>query len=204
MNGDAHEEIERKYEAAAEVSLPACTGITGIAAVTAPQSFDLHAQYLDTASGDLAAHRIALRRREGGHDAGWHIKADTAQGRFENQWPLGDGIPAAVIAELEHRLDGTGFDYLPLAELRTRRTIITLSDAAGIPVVEIADDHVRAHDLRPDVHREWREWEAELLPGAPTQRAEAEALLDRVEAALLAAGATPSSSRSKIARALGA
>lgn len=202
MNSHAQEEIERKYEADARVSLPSFADLTGLTA-SAPEQLELDAEYLDTADLDLASARIALRRREGGHDAGWHIKADTPSGRFENQWPLGDGIPQAVRDELAARLGGTGFDYLPLAHLHTDRTIVTLSDASGTEVVEIADDHVQAHDIRGDVRRSWREWEAELLPGAPDDRAAAEALLDRVEVALLAAGATPSYSRSKIGRALG-
>lgn len=201
MDGRAQEEIERKYEADAEVTLPSFADLDGLTAST-PEALTLDAEYLDTADLDLATARIALRRREGGHDAGWHIKADTPSGRFENQWPLGDGVPQAVRDELAARL-GEDYDYLPLARLHTERTIVTLSDSTGTPVVEIADDLVQAHDIRGDVRRAWREWEAELLPGAPEDRAAAEALLDRVEVALLAAGATPSYSRSKIGRALG-
>ena len=71
-------------------------------------------------------------------------------------------------------------------------------------VVEIADDHVTAVDVRGDVERGWREWEVELLPGAPDTEAGRTALLDAIEAAIAVAGAHPSTSVAKVARALGA
>jgi hypothetical protein len=72
-----------------------------------------------------------------------------------------------------------------------------LRDGSGREVVELADDRVRATDGIEGVDRAWREWEAELMPGADA------AVLDRVEAVLLASGAEPSLSFAKIARATG-
>jgi CHAD domain-containing protein len=77
------------------------------------------------------------------------------------------------------------------------------------PVAEIADDRVSATDLKTGILRLWREWEVELL--APAERADAgkdgaragELLLGAIEEVLVAGGATPATSSSKLARALG-
>ncbi|MCU1407502.1 MAG: hypothetical protein JWQ43_3805 [Glaciihabitans sp.] len=71
------------------------------------------------------------------------------------------------------------------------------------PQVEIADDVVSATDVHTGILRVWREWEAELLSGAPEDESTRTALLDAVEERLLAAGASPSVSASKLARATG-
>lgn len=204
MTGSAQQEIERKYDVDDQTPFPDFSGLPGLTA-RGPLALELRAEYLDTAENALARARTALRRREGGHDAGWHVKADTPLGRFENQWPLGDAggeVPAAVRAELDTRLGLGAARFEPIARLDTARTIMVLHDAEGRAVVEIADDRVSARDIRADLRRGWREWEAELLPDAPTGPA-GEQLLDRVEAVLLAAGARPSASASKIGRALG-
>jgi len=78
----------------------------------------------------------------------------------------------------------------PVAELRTTRTVHPLQDASGRILLEVVDDLVTGvpADGEPVV---WREWEAELVTGG-------EALLDAIEERLLAAGAVPSSSSSKV------
>ncbi|MFP3345697.1 CYTH domain-containing protein, partial [Halomonas sp. SIMBA_159] len=56
-------------------------------------------QYFDTADGDLARAGVALRRRTGGPDEGWHVKGPReGDGRLELGWPLGEGdeLPGAV------------------------------------------------------------------------------------------------------------
>ena len=67
-----------------------------------------------------------------------------------------------------------------------------LQDAAGFEVAELSDDHVRSENLRSGGTQEWREWEVELLGGAPDTRERRNALLDEIEERLLAAGARPS------------
>ncbi|MCS4275515.1 inorganic triphosphatase YgiF [Mycetocola sp. BIGb0189] len=221
MTASEAREIERKYDVPDAAVLPDLTGAVPGLLADAPHTFELAASYLDTADGDLARARTALRRREGGHDAGWHIKADTPQGRFETQWPLDESvdpasddatpvaIPAAVRTELATRLGLADAVFAPIAILRTTRTIVTLRDSDGNVRVEIADDTVIAHDVSADITRSWREWEAEFLPlpgaTANDEAAEAEAntLLGAVEARLAEAGAVAASSHSKIARALG-
>jgi CHAD domain-containing protein len=49
----------------------------------------------------------------------------------------------------------------------------------------------------------WREWEVELLAGAPPDDAAGNELLDQVESALVPAGAVPSRFSSKLVRAIG-
>lgn len=204
MNGDNQQEIERKYDVDESAAVPALTAVPGIARAESAGVHILEAVYFDTADGSLGRRRIAVRRRRGGHDAGWHIKRSTAEGRFEQQWPLGtdDDVPAEVQALLEEACGGP-VELSPLAELTTTRAITLLQDAAGTPVIELADDRVTALDVRAEVERSWREWEAELLPGAPADADEPGGLLDAVETALCAAGAVVSASPAKIARALG-
>lgn len=62
---------------------------------------------------------------------------------------------------------------------------------------------MRATDLRQNVQREWREWEMELGPAAPTDDAGRALFFDAVEQAVRAAGGRESASGSKLARALG-
>jgi CHAD domain-containing protein len=91
----------------------------------------------------------------------------------------------------------------PLARISTRRTATHLIGRGGQAVAEFADDQVTASDVRGGAVRTWREWEVELLPGAPDTEEERTALLDAIEVAVLAESATVSSSPAKIARALG-
>ncbi|WP_291042816.1 CYTH and CHAD domain-containing protein [Herbiconiux sp.] len=211
-------EIERKYAVDESTPLPELSGITagegGELAVRSLEAVQLEAVYFDTADGALSRQRIALRRRQGGHDAGWHVKLPADEGRQELQWPLeppaalpregaesDPQVPAAVReAVVVHVRD---HELTPLARLSTVRRITELVDASGAVVVEIADDTVTATDARAGVVRAWREWEAELGPAAPATREERAGLLDQVEAVLLTAGARHSPSVSKLAQALG-
>ena len=110
---------------------------------------------------------------------------------------------AGLDPSIMHRDERPG-ELSPLATIRTTRTTTVLLDDVGVPVVEIADDRVLATDERALVDRAWREWEVELLPGAPAGADDPGGLLDVIERELLAAGAVPSASPAKIARALGA
>lgn len=191
-------EIERKYEVDVAAVLPgdddfAANGLDASAAETC----ELRARYFDTPDGDLARLRLALRVRTGGTDAGWHLKAKGDLGNREMLWPASDTMPQAVITLLHDRIGAAAANIVPVAELNTERTTVRLRDANGFEVVELADDRVRAVARHTGVCRAWREWEAELLPHADPE------LLDRIEPVLLAAGAVPSFSPAKIARAMG-
>jgi inorganic triphosphatase YgiF len=200
-------EIERKYDVGESIEVPDLIGARPIAVVEAIEIIELNAVYYDTAQFHLARGRTALRRREGGSDAGWHIKSKQPadEGRTELHWPLEAGgpdeVPAEVRAQVEH-LAGA-HELRPVARVVNHRENRRLLDAAGYPVAELSDDHVTAENLIDGSQRAWREWEVELLAAAPDTRAKRAKLLDAIEGILLDAGAEISTSSSKVARALG-
>ena len=206
-------EIERKYEVPADAVMPGSEefALAGFTTDT-PVTFELTATYFDTPDRALAAAGIAVRQRTGGHDAGWHVKQRLEDGVREVAWPPAAEAPTGLFSKLRELLrDRVSADLLldgqleaqlaPLAEMRTSRTV-TLLRVGEQPVIELADDrvlgieHASGKDAEP-VRRAWREWEAELMPGADP------ALLGAAEPPLLAAGATVSLSFAKIARASG-
>jgi len=196
-------EVERKFDVDAGTPVPAWTDVPGVAAVSAGEERHLDALYLDTADLALARAGVAVRRRTGGPDAGWHIKGPLIDGaRLELGWPLGEGdeVPDAVRAELAPYADAA---LEPLARIVNDRTAYELHDAEGRALAEFVDDHVRTQDLRTGAEREWHEWEIELGPAAPAEREAREAFFAAVTEAALAAGARSASSASKLARALG-
>lgn len=189
-------EIERKYEVAIDAVLPLDYSSRGYVAAP-PVTFELVASYYDTPARDLATHRLALRHRIGGPDAGWHLKERGADGTIERSWPGSAEIPEGVTQVLRERFGESLAELSPTATLRTTRTSIRLSDRDGADAIEIVDDRVHAFDHIEEVERAWREWEAELAEGADQTH------LDAVEALLLDAGAAHSLSESKIGRTLG-
>ena len=210
MTGQEQTEIERKYDVEGLRPVPSLLGVDGITAETAEEPFILTAVYYDTDDHALARNRIVLRRREGGGDAGWHVKTPADEGRTEVHWPLdiggadgseGDPVPADVLEPV--RAIVRDRPLTPLARISTVRTTVRLAGADGQALAEVADDLVSASDARGGTYRKWREWEAELLGGAPDTRKKRTKLLDALEQALIAAGATPSTSVAKIARAVG-
>ncbi|GAA4761792.1 CYTH domain-containing protein [Microbacterium gilvum] len=193
-------EVERKFDVDAGTPVPVWTGVAGVASVTDGELRHLDALYLDDDALSLGRAGVALRRRTGGPDAGWHIKGPLVDGaRVELGWPLGDGdgVPEAVLAEVSA---WTTAPLRPLARIVNDRTAYELLDADGGVVAEFVDDHVRTTDLRAGVEREWHEWEIELGESAP---ADPDVFFADVERAALAAGARDASSTSKLARALG-
>jgi CHAD domain-containing protein len=194
-------EIELKFDADEGFALPDLRDLPGVADVPPPQVYDLEAVYYDTADYRLAANRHTLRRREGGHDAGWHLKRPRGDGfRDELQEPVGE--PGAVPATLRRLVEvhTRGGELVPVVRLSTRRTATELRSAAGAVLAEIAQDDVTAElpafDGRAAEVQRWSEVEAELVDGDL-------ALLEAVRARLLAGGARLSGSPSKLARALG-
>ncbi|MGO2660480.1 CYTH domain-containing protein [Mycetocola reblochoni] len=198
-------EIERKYDVGEDAVVPSLTGVAGVASVRDGGTALLDAIYLDTEGRELLPQRVVVRRRVGGHDAGWHIKSAEGDVRHEQQWPLGDADrePEELRARIATRLREPAAPLVPLARLVTTRTTLILLDAEGGAVAEVADDRVTAVEDATGEERSWREWEVELLDAAPEGADADGGLLDAVQTELLAAGARPSSSVAKIARALG-
>jgi hypothetical protein len=200
-------EVERKFDVDEGTPVPVWTDVPGVASVSPGEPRHLDALYLDTRDLALARAGVALRRRTGGPDAGWHVKGPLVDGgRTELGWPLGEtsgdagDVPEAVAAEVAR---WTTDRLEPLARIVNDRTAYALLDADGGVLAEFVDDHVRATDLRENVEREWHEWEVELGPAAPAAHETREVFFAAVEEAAVAAGARGASSASKLARALG-
>ncbi|WP_374946866.1 CHAD domain-containing protein [Agreia sp.] len=212
MKHTSQVEIERKYDVDENAVVPPFTSVVGIESVSVDDTVQLEAVYYDTEGLDLLRKRHIVRRREGGGDEGWHIKRPAGEGRTELHWPLdvdsGGDVDSSIAAVPDSVLEPVRAivrDRIltPLARISTRRTATHLIAEGGSAVAEFADDHVTASDVRGGTVRAWREWEVELLPGAPDSEEARTALLDAIEVAVLAEAATVSSSPAKIARALG-
>jgi inorganic triphosphatase YgiF len=199
MEHQSQVEIERKYDVGDDTVPPQLVGAGAVAVAAEPETAELVATYYDTADLSLALRRIAVRARRGGADEGWHVKlAPGAEGRVELHWPLGDGeeVPQALRDAIRDELGDASL--VPIARIVNTRVTTVLRDAAGFDLAELCDDHVRGENLRSRRSAEWREWEVELLGGAPDTREGRTALLDEVEERLVRAGARPSASSSKL------
>jgi CHAD domain-containing protein len=196
-------EVERKFEVFESTVNPSFEGLSFVARVERVGSQQLDAVYFDTAAHDLASHRVTLRRRTGGTDAGWHLKLpEGPDARTEVRRPLGDQTEAEVPAEL---LDVVGAivrdrPVAPVAHISTSRTVDMIYGPDGVALAEFCDDAVVAHAMHDDgddqSEQRWREWELELAAGADRD------LLDRLANRLFDAGAVPAGHGSKLARVL--
>ncbi len=209
-NGSSNVEVETKYDVDDDTPLPDWSTLPGVATVGDPEPRDLDARYLDTPAADLARAGVAMRRRLGGPDAGWHVKGPAeGAGRTETQWPLeaddvdpeADPVVPPAVQDAVSAIARPPF--AALARLRNHRTAYALRDAEGNEVAEFVDDRVRARDERRGVESSWREWEVELGAAGPTDDEGRAAFFAAVDAAVFAAGGRPAASGSKLARALG-
>lgn len=190
-----HLEIERKYDVDDGAVPPDLTGVVPGAVAGEPHGQQLVASYLDTEDLRLRAARITLRYRTGGTDAGWHLKLPTGPARLElhargRPWPAEppEELLSLVRAVVRRQ------PLTAVAELSTARTVRPLLDDRGRILLELVDDSVEAR--RPGAEAiTWREWEAEVVAGDPQ-------LLDAVEPLVRAAGGSPASASSKVARVL--
>jgi len=195
-------EVEHKFETPAGFTLPDLAGLPGVASVAAPLAESLDATYFDSQDLRLALARNTLRRRTGGHDAGWHLKQPRTDGaRDELHVPLGRStrtVPAQLRTLVEVHLRGAAL--VPVVRLTTARTVYRLLAASGEVLAEIAVDDVSAAAPsargRSVTTTSWHEVEVELVGGDAR-------LLKAVGKRLRAAGAVRSASPSKLSRALG-
>ncbi|WP_146778904.1 CYTH and CHAD domain-containing protein [Actinomadura craniellae] len=194
---EKHLEIERKYDAAPDFTLPDLTGLPGVIAVSGTERHTLSANYFDTADLRLAAHGITLRRRRGGEDAGWHLKMPAGpDSKQELRAPLGRAqvVPARLATLVTAYARGSELGRV--AVLDTERTTVRLLGEDGAVLAEIADDAVSGRVEGAESADTWREIEVELVSGD-------RALLKAADKALRKAGAEPGSSASKLGRVLG-
>ncbi len=214
-NTSTHLEVERKFDVVESTMSPSFEGIAAVARVQTSPIQSLDAVYFDTPAQDLARKNITLRRRTGGHDAGWHLKLPAGpDARTEIRAPLGgpdDTVPGelldVVLAIVRDR------PVAPVARISTKRESQVLYDVDGTALAEFSDDHVVAaiawtpspddSGSAPDEQR-WREWELELLDAnLASAGAAGSDLLSRLSHRLLDAGAAPAGHGSKLARVLG-
>jgi CHAD domain-containing protein len=185
-------EIESKYDVAPDFVMP---DLSAFAEVVAVDTVNLSSTYHDTAEQDLLRYRLTCRRRAGDTDTGWQLKIPGAGERTELHWPSGDEPPEELYALLRPFLRGK--PIVACVRLDVTRVRHRLRTPDGELVAEIADDDVRAVGLSAQARApRWHEVEIELGPAG------SRALQAKIGRALLKAGARPSTSRSKLARAL--
>lgn len=143
--------------------------------------------YYDTPERHLQAHGILLRRRDGGGDAGWQLKAPSISGRTGLHWPPAKEPPAS----LTELLTGvrSGMDLTDVATVHTVRNRYRIRGREADELyAEVVDDAVRASMDEQVVA--WREVHVE--PGRRKIR-------KRLAGRLRSAGARPSRFPSKLA-----
>ncbi|MDO5533988.1 MAG: CYTH and CHAD domain-containing protein [Propionibacteriaceae bacterium] len=191
---------ERSLERECTFTVPAdfAPDLTGLVEVGPAQVLELDATYHDTLGCALADAGWSLRRRVGGHDAGWHLKRPAADGARTEVWVPTAESDAEVIPDAlrqEAREVTATAAIVPVARLRTTRHERALL-VDGIPAATWCVDHVRSSTAAGV--QAWSEVEVELTDGAP------DALLEQVAARFRTAGAGESPFVSKVSRALAA
>ncbi|ONH50786.1 metal-binding protein [Frankia sp. CcI49] len=201
----ARQEVEAKFDVDLTFVVPPLTGLAGIASAAGPTEKRLDAVYYDTDDLRLARHRITLRRRQGGGDAGWHLKLPLSGAtRDEIRRPLNvierdPSREGTVPGEFADVVAATtrGRPLAPVARVRTVRRATTLRAPDGHDLAELADDEVHAQALGSATTVScWREIEVEALGDDPR-------VLPAAGAVLCGAGARPAAWPSKLVRALG-
>jgi CHAD domain-containing protein len=209
-SGNRHVEVERKFDIPEGAVFPSFDGLAAVARAERQPAQSLDAVYFDTPGRDLAAHRITLRRRTGGPDAGWHLKLPAGpDARTEIHAPL-DTAPEAddssvptdlldiVLAIVRDR------PLAPVARIATTRNVVMLYGGDGSALAEFCDDEVSAWALgsadgEAGEEQRWHEWELELVDGEIDGGSD---LLQRLGNRLLDAGAVPAGHGSKLAKVL--
>jgi CHAD domain-containing protein len=206
-----HVEVERKFDVPADTVFPSFDGLSAVARVERQPAQSLDAVYFDTPGRDLAAHRITLRRRTGGPDAGWHLKLPAGpDARTEVHAPLetdaGDTHEAHVPTDLLDIVLAIVRDrpLAPVARITTTRNVVMLYGSDDAALAEFCDDEVSAWALDPGdgqagEQQRWHEWELELVDGETDGAGD---LLTRLGNRLLDAGAVPAGHGSKLAKVL--
>jgi CHAD domain-containing protein len=189
-------EQEDKYEVDSDWVMPQITDLVPDGGRFDQQVRQLDSTYFDTSGAGLRVFGITLRRRVGGSETGWQLKVPNGTARTELQsGSRTKTLPAALAKGVEGLLAGESLDSV--AVIMTTRTAYRVLNADGELVFEIADDQVESGppDGKSMLHS-WREVEVELGPAGKKKD------LKRARKLLEAAGASPSTSRTKLDRAL--
>lgn len=209
-NSSKHVELERKFDVPDDAVTPSFDGLTTIGRVERLPLQSMEAVYYDTPAHDLAAHRITLRRRTGGTDAGWHLKLPGSAAHPEARTEVRAALQPDVPLELRDVVLAIVRDrpLLPVARIANDRVVTAISGADGTVLAEFCDDRVSACRLEPDGtaagEQNWREWELELGEArADAEPVDPGPLLERLTNRVLDAGGVPSRHGSKLAKVLG-
>jgi CHAD domain-containing protein len=191
------EEREDKFEVDPDWVMPQLTGLVPDGGRLDQEVRKLDNTYFDTSRAGLRLFGVTLRRRVGGSETGWQLKVPNGTARTELQSgsrtktlppPLAKAVAGLRAGE---RLD-------PVATVKTTRTAYRMLNADGELVAEIADDQVASGPADGEsTLSSWHEVEVELGPAGNKKD------LKQARKLLRAAGATPSTVRTKLDRALG-
>ena len=197
-------EVERKLRVSKDFQMPDLAAFSGVARAEADAPRDLEAVYHDTEDLRLFRWGVTLRRREGGPDAGWHMKLPVAgegdRVRDEVHLPLSAGVVGVVPQQLADIVSAftQGEPLRPVATVANRRLPHTLYDPKNHAVIEVVLDNVTVAG-ETSGRKKFREVEVEALDPA----AVSSGLLEQVADAVQAAGGRPTKA-SKVTTALGA
>jgi CHAD domain-containing protein len=190
-------ETEIKYESAAGVVLPSFDELPQVARAEGAEQELLDAEYFDTDDLRLIRAGITLRRRKGGHDAGWHLKLPVGRhARREIRLPLGRSgrrVPAQLARLVA--VHTRGKELVPVARISTARARQLLLDPDGASLAEVASDDVTAQAAGDSASARWHEVEVELTGGGRD-------VLDAADRLLRRAGIDRAEQSSKLARVL--
>ena len=139
-----HLEVERKFDVVESTVSPSFEGIAAVAHVERSPIESLDATYFDTSTQDLARNKITLRRRTGGHDAGWHLKLPAGpEARTEVRAPLDASEQDTVPSELRDIV-------LAIVRERPLEPVARISTERETQVLYGADDTPRHRSAIPD------------------------------------------------------
>jgi CHAD domain-containing protein len=189
-------EQEDKFEVDSDWVMPQITDLVPDGGRLDQQVRELDSTYFDTPGAALRVFGITLRRRVGGSETGWQLKVPSGTARTELQsGSRAKTLPPALAKGVEGLLAGESLDSV--AAIMTTRTAYRVLNADRELMFEIADDQVESGppDGESMLHS-WREVEVELGPAGKKKD------LKRARKLLEDAGASPSTSRTKLDRAL--
>lgn len=190
-------EREDKYDVGPGFVVPELDDLLPEGGRTETATYRLDNTYYDTADSDLRRHRLTLRQRVGGPDAGWHLKVPAGPARTEiHSRSRLRTVPKALADPLSGI--SRGRELSVVATVATTRDVLRLLDADGVLLAEIADDQVQSSTPgEGGGSLGWRELEVEQGPAGD------ESLLRTLGDRLVEWGAAASPHPSKLGRALG-